>query len=87
MSSIFYLYTGYIVLYILPQVALRLDHLRHEDLLHLPVVKVVQVPDGVLGPGDEVQQHCPDRDTGNKLMLKHDTIIIRSNRYLIVYSS
>ena len=60
---------AHVVLNVGPDSALRLHHLVHEDLLHLPVVEVVQVPDGVLGPGDEVEQDGPGGYSGHKLVL------------------
>ena len=59
----------HIVLNVRPDCALSLHHLIHQDLLHLPVVEVVQLPDGVLGPGDQVQEDGPGGDPGHELML------------------
>ena len=60
---------AHIVLNVRPDSALRLHHLVHQDLLHLPVVEVVQVPHGVLGPGDQVQEDRPGGDPGHELVL------------------
>ena len=60
---------AHVVLNVGPNGALRLHHLVHQDLLHLPVVEVVQVPHGVLGPGYQVQQDGPGGDPGHKLVL------------------
>ena len=60
---------AHVVLNVRSNCALSLHHLVHEDLLHLPVVEVVQVPDGVLGPGDEVEQDGPGGYPGHKLVL------------------
>ena len=59
----------HIVLNVGPYGALCLHHLVHQDLLHLPVVEVVQVSHGVLGSGYEVQEDCPGGDPRYKLML------------------
>ena len=64
------LYARNIVFNILSRVALCLYHLRHEDLLHLSVVQVVQVPHRVLRPGDEVDEDGPGLNVSNELMLK-----------------
>lgn len=53
---------------------LRLPHwsvvfLLVEDLLHLPVLQVVQLPDGVLRPLDEVHQDPGRTLTPHKVML------------------
>lgn len=32
--------------------------LMEEDFLHLPVLKVVQLADSILGAGDQVHHHC-----------------------------
>ncbi len=37
-----------------------------------PVVDVVEVPDSVLGPYDEVQEDGSHIQAGNKLMLQHN---------------
>ena len=58
-----------IVLNVRPYCALSLHHLIHQDLFHLPVVKVVQLPHGVLGPGDQVQENRPSGDPGHELVL------------------
>ena len=60
---------AHVVLNVGPHVALGLHHLVHQDLLHLPVVEVVQVSHGVLGSGYEVQENCPGGDPRYKLML------------------
>ena len=44
----------HVVLNVGPDGALCLHHLVHQDLLHLPIVEVVQVPDSVLSSGNEV---------------------------------
>ena len=60
---------AHIVLNVRPYRALRLHHLVHQDLLHLPVVEVVKVPHGVLSSGDQVQEDRPGGDPGHELML------------------
>ena len=60
---------AHIVLDIRADGALRLHHLVHQDLFHLPVVQVVQLPDRVLGPGDEVEQDGPGGDPRHELVL------------------
>ena len=60
---------AHIVLDIRADGALRLHHLVHQDLLHLPVVEVVQVSHGVLGSRYQVQQDCPGGDPGYELVL------------------
>ena len=46
---------AHVVLNVRSNCTLRLHHLIHKDLLHLPVVEVVQIPDGVLCSCDKVQ--------------------------------
>ena len=45
----------HVVLNVGPDGALSLHHLVHQDLLHLPVVEVVQVSHGVLGSRYQVE--------------------------------
>jgi hypothetical protein len=44
-----------------------------------PVVDVVEVPDSVLGPYDEVQEDGSHIQPGNKLMLQHKKIAFINN--------
>ena len=60
---------AHVVLDVSADSALGLHHLVHQDLLHLPVVEVVQVSHSVLGPGDQVQEDRPGGDPCHELML------------------
>ena len=60
---------AHIVLNVSPDSALSLYHLIHQDLLHLSVIEVVQLPHGVLSPCDQIQEDCPGRDPGHELVL------------------
>ena len=64
-----YLDRAHVILNISSNGALCLHHLVHQDLLHLPVVEVVQVSDCTLGPGDQVQKDGSDRYPGHELVL------------------
>jgi hypothetical protein len=44
-----------------------------------PVVDVVEVPDSVLGPYDEVQEDGSHIQSGNKLMLQHNNRFYHPN--------
>ena len=60
---------AHVVLNVRPDGALRLNHLVHQDLLHLPVVEVVEVSHSVLGSRYEVEKNRPGWDPRYKLML------------------
>ena len=60
---------AHVVLNVRPDGALRLNHLVHQDLLHLSVVEVVEVSHGVLGSRYEVEKNRPGWNPGYKLML------------------
>jgi hypothetical protein len=47
----------------------------HEDLLHLSVIQVVQVANGVLRPGDQVQQDVSGFHASHKLVLKNKLVL------------
>ena len=49
--------------------AMVITGIYHQDFLHFPVVEVVEFSDGVLGPGDEVEEDVGGLDTGHELML------------------
>ena len=50
--------------------ALVITVVVHEDLSHLPVVEVVQVPDGVLRAGDQIKEDVGGLHAGHELVLE-----------------